>query len=87
MCLLSEAVQYLFVVLFLGSCYPRLSNVGQAAAVDRLAALFMWITSLLVTAPSRALLSWDMERQLLRWAAGCRQCSHGSLLLVYEGRI
>jgi hypothetical protein len=40
---------------------------GQAAAVDRLAALFMWVTVLLVTAPSRALLSWDMERRLLRW--------------------
>lgn len=62
----AEAAQYFFGVLFLGSCYPRLPAHGQAAAMDRLAALFMWVTVLLVTAPSRALLSWDTERRLLR---------------------
>jgi hypothetical protein len=66
LCCPAEAAQYFFAVLFLGSCYPRMPSHGQAAAVDRLAALFMWVTTLLVTAPSRALLSWDMERRLLR---------------------
>lgn len=42
---------------------------GQSAVVDRLAVLFMWVTALLVTAPSRALICWDMERRLLRWVA------------------
>lgn len=62
----AEAAQYLFVVLFLGSVYPRMSLHGQSAVVDRLAVLFMWVTALLVTAPSRALICWDMERRLLR---------------------
>eukprot|EP00775_Hariotina_reticulata_P006153 gene6153-6390_t len=52
---LSEAMQYLFVVCFLGSVYPRLSTSGSAAAADRLAAIFI-----------RALISWDTERRLLK---------------------
>jgi hypothetical protein len=34
-------MQYMFVVCFLGSVYPRLSASGSTAAVDRLAAIFM----------------------------------------------
>lgn len=69
-CCPAEAVQYLFVVLFVGSVYPRMSVTGQSAVVDRLAVMFMWVTALLVTAPARALIAWDMERKLLRLVAG-----------------
>jgi hypothetical protein len=61
-------VQYLFVTVFLASCYPRLQLTGSAAVSDRAALLFMWLTAVVVTAPSRALMTWHVERRLLRCA-------------------
>ena len=68
--LISEFIQYAFACVFLGSIYLRLSLDLRTGAPDRLSALFTFLVTLLVTAPSRALLAWNMERRLLRWGRG-----------------
>jgi ABC-type multidrug transport system ATPase subunit len=64
--LVSEILQYGFACVFLGSLYPQLAPVVPAGVPDRLTALFTFVVTLMVTAPSRALLAWDVERKLLR---------------------
>jgi ABC-type multidrug transport system ATPase subunit len=64
--LVSQFLQYVFACVFLGSIYLRLPLTVSTGVPDRLSALFTFLVTLLVTAPGKALLAWNMERRLLR---------------------
>ncbi|PSC69816.1 ATP-binding cassette sub-family G member 2 [Micractinium conductrix] len=70
MMLAAEAVQYLFLALFVGLVYLQLSDSVETGVPDRLSSLWFVLAILSFTPSYTAMVSWDSERLLVRRETG-----------------
>ncbi|MEW5301220.1 MAG: hypothetical protein WDW36_004093 [Sanguina aurantia] len=69
--LASELIQYLFISIFIGLMYVRLTkSIADGAVFDRAACIWFLLTVLSFTPSYTAITNWDSERVLLRRELG-----------------
>lgn len=78
MMLAAEAVQYLFLAVFVGLVYLRLSDSVATGVPDRLSSLWFMLAVLSFTPAYTATVAWDSERLLLRRETGQGMYSPGA---------
>lgn len=70
MMLVAEIVQYVFMALFVGLVYLRLTDSADTGVPDRLASLWFILAVLSFTPSYTACVAWDSERLLLKRETG-----------------